>query len=79
MKGAKIVTTVERFAPGLGERFKGATAFEGQQRTGQPVRQADTLFSSRPGNASARGHCRGHVMQSSAALPDRAGAFGDGG
>jgi NAD(P)-dependent dehydrogenase (short-subunit alcohol dehydrogenase family) len=63
--GAKVFTTVERFAPRLGDRFKEATAFEGQ-RTGQPVREVDTLFSPRPGDTSVRGHYRGHVMESSA-------------
>ena len=63
--GAKVFTTVERFAPRFGDRFKEATAFEGQ-RTDQPVKETDTLFSPRPGDASVRGHYRGHVMHSSA-------------
>jgi NAD(P)-dependent dehydrogenase (short-subunit alcohol dehydrogenase family) len=63
--GAKVFTTVERFAPRFGDRFKEATAFEGQ-RTADPVREPDTLFSPRPGDARIRGHYRGHVMQSSA-------------
>jgi hypothetical protein len=32
----------------------------------EPVREPHTLFSPRPGDASVRGHYRGHVMQSSA-------------
>ena len=63
--GAKLFNTVERYAPRLGDRFKEATAFEGQ-RTDQPVRDDDTLFGPRPGDARVRGNYQGHVMQSSA-------------
>ncbi len=63
--GAKLLNTVERYAPRLGDRFKGATAFEGQH-SDKPVREGDTLFGPRPGDARVRGHYEGHVMQSSA-------------
>jgi short-subunit dehydrogenase len=63
--GAKVFNTVERFAPRLGDRFKEATAFEGQ-RTDTPVREKDTLFGPRAGDASVRGHYEGHVMRTSA-------------
>jgi hypothetical protein len=36
------------------------------QRSGDPVREPDTLFSPRQGDAKVQGHYRGHVMQSSA-------------
>jgi len=63
--GAKLLNAVERYAPRLGDRFKEATAFEGQ-RTDQPVRDDDTLFRPRPGDARVRGNYQGHVMKSSA-------------
>jgi NAD(P)-dependent dehydrogenase (short-subunit alcohol dehydrogenase family) len=62
--GAKVFTTVERFVPRLGDRFKEATAFGGQ-RTDRPDRNDDTLFSPRSGDISVRGHYQGRVMQSS--------------
>jgi NAD(P)-dependent dehydrogenase (short-subunit alcohol dehydrogenase family) len=62
--GAKLFNTVERYAPRLGDRFKEATAFRGQ-RTDRPVRERDTLFSPRPGDARERGHYAGRVMHSS--------------
>ena len=63
--GAKVFNTVERFAPRLADRFKEATAFEGQ-RTHRPVRERDTLFGPKPGDARVRGHYEGHVMRTSA-------------
>jgi NAD(P)-dependent dehydrogenase (short-subunit alcohol dehydrogenase family) len=63
--GGKVFNAIERFTPRLGDRFKGATAFAGQQ-TDQPPKDRDTLFSPRPGDSSVRGHYRGHVMESSA-------------
>ena len=63
--GAKVLNTVERFAPRLGDRFKRATAFDGQ-RSQRAVSEQDTLFVPRPGDAHARGRYEGHVMQSSA-------------
>jgi NAD(P)-dependent dehydrogenase (short-subunit alcohol dehydrogenase family) len=63
--GAKAFTTIEHYAPRLGDRFKEAAAIEGQ-RTDRPARFDDTLFGPRPGDAKVRGHYEGHVMQSSA-------------
>ena len=62
--GAKVLNTIERFTPRLGDRFKEATA-EGQ-RSDRPARFEDTLFSPRPGDARVRGNYEGHVMTSSA-------------
>jgi NAD(P)-dependent dehydrogenase (short-subunit alcohol dehydrogenase family) len=61
--GAKVLNTIERFTPRLGDRFKEATA-EGQ-RSDRPPRFEDTLFSPRPGDARVRGNYEGHVMTSS--------------
>jgi NAD(P)-dependent dehydrogenase (short-subunit alcohol dehydrogenase family) len=63
--GAKLLNTVERFAPRLGDRFKEVTSRTGQ-RTETPVREGDTLFGPRPGDARVRGHYEGRVMRSSA-------------
>ena len=46
--GAKVFDTVERFMPRMGDRFKEATALEGQH-TNKPIREGDTLFGPRPG------------------------------
>jgi len=62
--GAKLLNTVERFAPRLGDRFKEATSFEAQ-RSDRPLRGRDTLFRPRPGDAREVGPYEGHVMQSS--------------
>jgi NAD(P)-dependent dehydrogenase (short-subunit alcohol dehydrogenase family) len=63
--GAKVFTTIERLVPRVGDRFKEATAFEGQ-RTDRAIREPDTLYTPRPGDASVRGRYAGHVMESSA-------------
>jgi NAD(P)-dependent dehydrogenase (short-subunit alcohol dehydrogenase family) len=63
--GAKLFDTVERYAPRLGDRFKRATAFEGQ-RSDRPARNGDTLFGPRPGDGQVRGHYDGHVSRTSA-------------
>jgi hypothetical protein len=62
--GAKVLNTIERFTPSLGDRLKQATA-EGQ-RGDRPARFEDTLFSPRPGDARVRGGYQGRVMTSSA-------------
>jgi NAD(P)-dependent dehydrogenase (short-subunit alcohol dehydrogenase family) len=62
--GAKLLNTIERFTPRMGDRFKEASA-EGQ-RSDRPARFEDTLFSPRPGDARVRGTYPGHVMTSSA-------------
>ncbi len=63
--GAKVLNTVERFAPRLGDRLKQATAFDAQH-SDKPMRRSDTLFGPRPGDGRARGSYEGHVMESSA-------------
>jgi NAD(P)-dependent dehydrogenase (short-subunit alcohol dehydrogenase family) len=63
--GAKLFNTTERYAPRLGDRFKEATAFQGQ-RSDRPPRNEDTLHAPRPGDAAVRGRYEGHVMGSSA-------------
>ncbi len=62
---ARLLGTVERLAPRLGDRFKVASAVEGQ-RTDRVAGGGDTLFVPRPGDARARGRYEGHVMKSSA-------------
>jgi len=62
--GAKLLNTIERFAPKLGDRFKEATA-EGQ-RSDRPARFEDTLFSPRAGDSRVRGRYPGRVMTTSA-------------
>jgi hypothetical protein len=63
--GAKLFDTVEHFVPRLGDRFKEVTSLKGQ-RTETPVREGDTLFGPRPGDASVHGHYEGRVMRTSA-------------
>jgi NAD(P)-dependent dehydrogenase (short-subunit alcohol dehydrogenase family) len=63
--GAKLLNTIERFTPRIGDRFKEATAEEGQ-RSDRPARFEDTLFSPRPGDSRVRGSYPGRVMTSSA-------------
>jgi NAD(P)-dependent dehydrogenase (short-subunit alcohol dehydrogenase family) len=63
--GAKLLNTIERFTPRLGDRFKEAAAEEGQ-RSERPARFEDTLFSPRPGDSRVRGTYPGRVMTSSA-------------
>lgn len=62
---AKMFTTMETFAPRLGDKFKEKTSFSGS-RSDHPPRYADTLYGPRPGDASERGGYDGHVMESSA-------------
>jgi len=62
--GAKLLNTIERFAPKVGDRFKEATA--AGQRSDRPARFEDTLFSPRPGDSRVRGRYPGHVMTTSA-------------
>ena len=62
--GAKMFTSMETFAPALGDRYKGLTAFSGQ-RTDQPPRGDDTLYAPRAGAGRERGNYPGHVRRSS--------------
>ena len=62
--GAKAFTLIEKVAPGIGDRIKVATTFDGS-RTSEPARDEDTLHSARPGNPRVRGNYKGHVMKQS--------------
>jgi short-subunit dehydrogenase len=63
---AKLFTTMETWAPRLGDRFKQAAAFAGQ-RSDRPARPGtDTLHAPRPGDPRVRGDYEGRVMESSA-------------
>jgi hypothetical protein len=61
---AKVFTTLETFAPRLADRFKGASAFGGQQ-SDRPARHEDTLYAPRSGDARDRGDYPGRVMERS--------------
>ncbi len=61
---AKVFTTMETFAPRLGDKFKERTSFSGSRST-RPARHADTLHAPRPNDGSERGGYEGHVMESS--------------
>ncbi len=61
---AKVVIAVEKFAPGLGDKLKIATAFDAQ-RSDWPVRDTSTLHAPRPGDGKVRGRYPGHVAKTS--------------
>ena len=63
--GAKMFTTMETFAPRLGDKFKEKTSFSGSRSDDAP-RHADTLHAPRPGDGRERGGYEGHVMERSA-------------
>ena len=67
---AAVFTATEYFTPRLGDRLKEATGFEGQ-RTGEPVRDDDTLWAPRPGDGRVEGDYPGRVMHRSAATAMR--------
>jgi NAD(P)-dependent dehydrogenase (short-subunit alcohol dehydrogenase family) len=62
--GAKVFTMLEKTAPGLGDRVKERTAFDGS-RTTKPPRDDDTLYAPRPGDGRVRGNYEGHVATTS--------------
>ena len=62
---AKMLTTLETFAPRLADRVKLATSFSGQQ-TDRPAHADSTLYTPHPGDGRTRGDYAGHVMRSSA-------------
>ena len=62
--GAKAFTLIEKVVPGLGDRLKVASTFEGT-RTHEPARDQNTLFEARPGDPRVHGRYRGHVMKQS--------------
>jgi short-subunit dehydrogenase len=70
---AKMYTVMEKVAPRLADRMK-HRSIEAQQ-SGEPVRDDDTLFAPRPGDARVHGEFRGRVkgtsLYTSAALHPR--------
>jgi short-subunit dehydrogenase len=62
---AKLLTTMETFAPRVADRFKQVAAFGGQQRD-EPPRDDDTLYAPRTGDGRERGDYPGRVMERSA-------------
>jgi NAD(P)-dependent dehydrogenase (short-subunit alcohol dehydrogenase family) len=63
---AKMFTVLEKVAPSVADRYKVATAFEGQERHDIPRRDDDTLHGPRPGDGRVRGNYPGRVMERSA-------------
>jgi NAD(P)-dependent dehydrogenase (short-subunit alcohol dehydrogenase family) len=63
--GAKMFSTMERWAPRIGDRVKEAIAFDGQ-RTSRPSRDVDALHAPQPGDNAVRGNYPGMVRRSSA-------------
>jgi NAD(P)-dependent dehydrogenase (short-subunit alcohol dehydrogenase family) len=62
--GAKMFTMIEKTAPGLGDRMKERTAFDGS-KTDRPAKDDDTLFAPRPNDGRVRGRYEGHVAKTS--------------
>ena len=62
--GAKVMATMERWAPRFADRYKQAFVFE-QQRARHPRDNEDTLHGPVPGDSRVRGSHRGRVMGSS--------------
>jgi NAD(P)-dependent dehydrogenase (short-subunit alcohol dehydrogenase family) len=61
---AKIFTALEKAAPGLADRMKERTAFDGS-RTNRPPKDDDTLYAPRPRDSRVHGRYEGHVARSS--------------
>jgi NAD(P)-dependent dehydrogenase (short-subunit alcohol dehydrogenase family) len=61
---AKMFTALEKVAPGVGDKFKERTAFDGS-RTDEAARDDDTLYEPRPNDGRVRGQYPGHVMKRS--------------
>ncbi len=62
---AKMLTTLETFAPRVADRFKQAAAFSGQRRD-EPARDESTLYAPRTGDGRERGDYPGLVRERSA-------------
>jgi NAD(P)-dependent dehydrogenase (short-subunit alcohol dehydrogenase family) len=62
--GAKLYTMIEKTMPGVGDKMKERSAFDGS-KTNKPPRDDDTLYAPRPGDGRLRGEYEGHVMTSS--------------
>jgi NAD(P)-dependent dehydrogenase (short-subunit alcohol dehydrogenase family) len=61
---AKMFTMMEKTAPGLGDKMKERTAFDGS-RTTKPPKDDDTLYAPRPNDGRVRGNYEGHVASTS--------------
>jgi NAD(P)-dependent dehydrogenase (short-subunit alcohol dehydrogenase family) len=61
---AKIFTAMEKTAPGLADRMKERTAFDGS-KTNRPPKDDDTLYAPRPKDGRVHGRYEGHVAKSS--------------
>jgi NAD(P)-dependent dehydrogenase (short-subunit alcohol dehydrogenase family) len=61
---AKMFTMMEKTAPGLGDRMKERTAFDGSKTT-KPPKDDDTLYAPRPNDGRVRGSYEGHVASTS--------------
>lgn len=62
--GAKLYTMIEKTMPGVGDKMKERSAFDGS-KTNKPPRDDDTLYAPRPNDGRLRGEYEGHVMKSS--------------
>jgi NAD(P)-dependent dehydrogenase (short-subunit alcohol dehydrogenase family) len=61
---AKMFTALEKTAPGLADRMKERTAFDGS-KTNRPPKDDDTLYAPRPNDSRVHGRYEGHVAKSS--------------
>ncbi len=61
---ARMLTAIEKLAPGLGDRIKERTAFEGS-KTNRPAKDDDTLYAPRAGDARLYGSYEGRVKGTS--------------
>ncbi|MFL5608770.1 MAG: SDR family oxidoreductase [Gemmatimonadaceae bacterium] len=61
---AKMFTALEKTAPGLADKMKERTAFDGS-KTNRPPKDDDTLYAPRPNDSRVHGRYEGHVAKSS--------------
>jgi NAD(P)-dependent dehydrogenase (short-subunit alcohol dehydrogenase family) len=61
---AKLFTALEKTAPGLADKMKERTAFDGS-KTNRPPKDDDTLYAPRPNDGRVHGRYEGHVAKSS--------------
>ena len=62
--GAKLYTMIEKTMPGVGDKMKERSAFDGSKTTKAP-KDDDTLYAPRPNDGRVRGNYEGHVMKTS--------------
>ena len=62
--GAKLYTMIEKTAPGLGDKMKERSAFDGSKTEKRP-KDDDTLYAPRPNDGRLRGNYPGHVQKTS--------------